>query len=66
MLTLLHKFKLLRHWNIWITKKGSATFLQVEKLLSTDVSLAWIYNLTVFDKITDLLPQYQLHVFICF
>lgn len=49
---------------MWITKKRKATFHQVEKLFSIDVSLAWIFNLTVIDIITHLLSQYQLDVYL--
>lgn len=61
-------FILLRHCNMWITKKNKATFPQIEKLFSIDVSLAWMFNLTVINIITHLLSQYELmciYLFIC-
>lgn len=60
-------FILLRHCNMWITKKNKATFHQMEKLFSIDFSLAWMFNLTVIIIITHLFSQYELDVylFIC-
>lgn len=47
---------------MWIMKERKATFYQVEKLLSIEVSLAGIFNLTVIDISTDFLPQHQVSV----
>lgn len=56
---LIYTFILLRHYNMWITKKSKATFHQKEELFSIHVPMAWIHNLTVIDIITLLLSQYN-------